>query len=148
MSGYIVLAENITYKNNKLSCINIYDNISPIVLPSEFIFDIAILCGPDWKTGEHKLKIKAEADNNKEIELGDFTVTIPDENFVYNAYANNIKLPVDDSIKYINFKILEDDKVVISRKYMISAMFIRQKVEAQATPEPKQPEKKKKKKDK
>ena len=28
MTEYLVLAENITFKNNKLSCINIYDRLS------------------------------------------------------------------------------------------------------------------------
>ena len=39
MSQYLILAENITYKNNKLSCINIYDNFSAVALPAEFVFE-------------------------------------------------------------------------------------------------------------
>ena len=43
MSEYLILAENITYKNNKLSCINIYDNFSAVALPAEFVFDLVVI---------------------------------------------------------------------------------------------------------
>ena len=39
-SQYLILAENITYKNNKLSCINILDQFLAVKLPSEMQFDL------------------------------------------------------------------------------------------------------------
>ena len=40
MSQYLLIAENVTFKDNKLSCINIYDNFSAVALPAEFVFDL------------------------------------------------------------------------------------------------------------
>ena len=59
MSEYLILAETIIYKNNKLTCINTYDNFKSVAMPAEFNFDMAILCGPKWSVGEHNLRVKA-----------------------------------------------------------------------------------------
>ena len=91
MAEYLVLAETVFYKNDKLTCINIYNNFRAVAMPSEFHFDMAIMCGPKWSIGEHKLRVKAVASNGKEIELGTATVNIPNEDFVYNAFLNNVK---------------------------------------------------------
>ena len=99
MSEYLVLAENITFKNNKLTCINIYDKLSTIAMPAEFRFDMAIMCGPNWSEGEHKLSVKAVGSNGKEVSIGTLDVSIPNKDFVYNAYANDLKLIMDYSVE-------------------------------------------------
>ena len=71
-------------------------------MPSEFTFDLAIICGPKWKIGEHKLAIKAKGSNGKEVALGELNVNIPSEDFVYNAYASNLKLIMDYSVESIS----------------------------------------------
>lgn len=129
MSGYLIIAENITLKNNKLSCINIFDRISTIAMPSEFVFDLAVICGPQWTVGEHNLTIKAKGSNGKEVSLGNFTVNIPNEDFVYNAYAQDLKLIVDETVKDLTLYVYENEEPIITRKYVISSIFVRQKPE-------------------
>ena len=129
MAEYLILAENIYFKNNKLTCINIYDKLTTVAMPAEFKFDLAIMCGPDWSEGEHKLIIKVKSSNGKEISVGELTVNIPSKNFVYNAYANDLKLAMDYSVENITMLVYDNDKEIISRTYPVIPMFVPQKKE-------------------
>lgn len=124
MSEYLVLAENISYKNNRLTCINIYDSLSTIAMPAEFKFDLAIMCGPKWKTGEHKLSVKAVGNNGKEVAIGALNVNIPNEDFVYNAFANDLKIVMDYSVTDLTFVVYDNNKKILSRKYPVVSMLI------------------------
>lgn len=128
MSEYLILAETIIYKNNRLTCINTYDNFRTVAMPAEFNFDIAILCGPKWSIGEHNLRVKAVASNGKEIDLGTAKVNIPHEDFVYNAFLNNIRLAMDYSVSDLTFYVYDGDKEVYSRKYPVISMLVPQGV--------------------
>ena len=124
MSEYLILAENISFKNNKLTCINVYDSLSAITMPAEFHFDLAILCGPNWSVGEHKLMIKAIGNNGKEASIGTLTVNIPNEDFVYNAYANDLKIVMDYSVQTLTFVVYDNDQEIITRKYPVVPVLI------------------------
>jgi len=138
MSEYLILAENIIFKNNRLTCINIYDRLSAIAMPAEFRFDLAIICGPNWSVGEHKLTIKAKGSNGKEIQIGDLTVNIPNEDFVYNAFANDLKIVMDYSVENLTFVVYDNDQEIISRKYPVVSMLVPKNIarEQQAQPQP------------
>ena len=138
MSEYLILAETIVYKNNRLTCINTYDNFRTVAMPAEFNFDMAILCGPKWPVGEHKLSVKAVASNGKEIDLGTATVNIPHEDFVYNAFLNNIKIVMDYSVSDLTFHIYDNENEVFSRKYPVLPILVPQ--DKNATQEVMQPE--------
>ena len=129
MSEYLILAETVIYKNDKLTCINVYNQFRTVAMPAEFNFDMAILCGPKWSVGEHKLSVKAVANNGKEVNLGEACVNIPNEDFVYNAYLNNIKVTMDYSVSDLTFFVYDDGKEIISRKYPVVSMLIPQKQE-------------------
>ena len=126
MSEYLVLAETVIFKNEKLTCINIINNFKTVAMPSEFTFDIAFLCGPKWSIGEHKLSIKAVANNGKEVELGTANINIPNEDFVYNAYVNNVKITMDYSVTDLTFFVYDDGKEIYSRKYPVISMLVPQ----------------------
>ncbi len=130
MSQYLVLAETIIFKNNRLTCINVYDNFRTVAMPSEFSFDMVVMCGPKWTKGEHKLSIKAVANNGKEVNLGEAVVNIPNEDFVYNAYLNNIKITMDYSVTDLTFYVYDGKKEVLSRKYPVIPMLVPQKQES------------------
>ena len=130
MSEYLILAENITFKNNKLSCINIYDRFTSVAMPAEFKFDMAVICGPNWKVGEHKLSVKAKANTGAEVNVGELTVNIPNENFVYNAYAQDLKVVMDYSIKDLTFVVCDGGKEIISRKYAVIPLLVPQPKQA------------------
>ena len=132
MSEYLILAENITYKNNKLSCINIYDNFSAVALPAEFVFDLVVICGPNWTAGEHKLTIKAKTNTDVTVDIGEIAVQIPNENFVYNAMAQNLRIALDYSITDLTFIVMDGDKEVIQRKYTVNSLLVPQQKPAEA----------------
>ena len=148
MAEYLILAENISFKNNKLTCINIYDRLTAITMPAEFKFDLAILCGPNWVVGEHKLTIKAKGSNGKEVTIGDLTVNIPNENFVYNAFANDLKVIMDYSTDALTFVVYDGETEIITRTYPVIAMFVPQKPGAPTVAEPAAEDKKDKRKKK
>lgn len=126
MAEYLVLAENISFRNNKLTCINIYDRLSTIAMPSEFKFDLAIMCGPNWSVGEHKLTVKAVGSNGKEVYIGELLVKIPNQDFVYNAFANDIKLIMDYSVESLTFIVYDNGKEIIAKKYPVISMLVPQ----------------------
>ena len=126
MSEYLILAETVIYKNNKLTCINVYNDFKTVAMPAEFNFDMAILCGPKWSVGEHNLSVKAVASNGKEIDLGTAKVNIPHEDFVYNAFLNNIKLVMDYSVSDLTFHVYDNDNELFSRKYPVIPMLVPQ----------------------
>lgn len=129
MAEYLILAENVFFKNNRLSCINIYDRLTTFAMPSEFRFDLAIICGPNWTVGEHKLTIKARGNNGKEAQIGELTVNIPNEEFVYNAYANDLKILMDYSVADMTIVVYDNDEEIISRKYPVVSFLVPQKKE-------------------
>ena len=131
MSEYLILAENITYKNNKLSCINIYDNFSAVALPAEFVFDLVVICGPNWTPGEHKIAIKARTSTDVTVDIGEIAVNIPNENFVYNAMAQNLRISLDYSIKDLTFLVFDGENQVLERKYSVNSLLVPQKLAAE-----------------
>ena len=124
MSEYLILAETVIYKNDKLTCMNVYNQFRTVAMPAEFNFDMVILCGPKWSVGEHKVSVKAVASNGKEIELGSSTVDIPHEDFVYNAFLQNLKFGLDYSISDLTFYVYDNGKEVYSRKYPVQSMLV------------------------
>ena len=127
MAEYLILAENVLFKNDKLTCINVYDKLTTVAMPAEFKFDMAIMCGPNWKVGEHKLSVKARANNGKESAIGELTVKIPHEGFVYNAFANDLKIIMDYSVAELTIVVYDNGKEIIARKYPVVSMFVPQK---------------------
>ncbi len=127
MSGYFLIAENVIFKNNKLTCINMYNELSAIAMPAEFRFDMAVICGPNWSAGEHKLTIKVKANGGEEILLSESTVNILNEDFVYNAIANDVKFRMGYDVQNLTFTVYDNDTEVISRKYPVVAMLYPQK---------------------
>lgn len=129
MSEYLVLAENVFFKNNKLSCINIFDRLTTVAMPADFKFDLAIMCGPNWSVGEHKISVKARGSNGNEVSVGEMTVNIPSEDFVYNAYANDLKIGMDYSVESLTILVYDNDKEIISRTYPVISLLVPQKQE-------------------
>lgn len=127
MAEYLLLAENVCFKNGRLSCINIYDRLTTVAMPAEFSFDLAIMCGPNWTVGEHKLEVKARGSNGKEMSVGELTVNIPTEDFVYNAYANDLKITMDYSVESLTLIVTDNGNEIITRTYPVISMLVPQK---------------------
>lgn len=129
MAEYLMVAETVLFKNNRLTCINAYDNFKTVAMPSEFKFDMVIMCGPNWTVGEHNLKVKLKASNGKEVDLGEAKVDIPNEDFVYNAFLNDVKITMDYSVSDVTFCVYDGDNEIIARKYPVIPMLVPQKEE-------------------
>jgi hypothetical protein len=108
---------------------NVYNQFRTVAMPSRFNFDMVILCGPKWSVGEHKIVVKAVASNGKEIEIGTTTVNIPNEDFVYNAFLQDVKIVMDYSVSDLTFFVYDNDNEVYSRKYPVLPMLVPQKEE-------------------
>jgi len=131
MAEYLIVAENVIYKNGRLTCINMFDRFTAVAMPTEFRFDLAIMCGPNWSVGEHKLSIKARGSNGKEVNIGELTVNIPNENFVYNAYANDLKIVMDYSVEDLTLLVYDNENEIIARKYPVVSMLVPQQQQQQ-----------------
>lgn len=127
-SQYLILAENITYKNNKLSCINIIDQFLVMQLPSEAYFDLVAICGPGWEEGDHNITIKVQTNDNEIHELGKTEVKISSPDFVYNALAPNMKVVLQEDTKYVRFYVYRNDELAIQRNYKVAPLFVPQEV--------------------
>ena len=150
MSGYLELAETVIFKNGKTTIMNIYNELSAIAMPAEFRFDMAVMCGPKWTMGEHKLTIKVKAnENGEEKQLVETTINIPNEHFVYHAVANDVKFTMNYDVQYLTFTVFDNDEEVVSRLYPVRAMLVPQAMVQQQAPQQEETEEdKKEKKDK
>lgn len=118
---YLIIAENITYKNYKLSCINIFDHLMTVQLPAEIIFDMAVICGPGWEVGKHVLTVKAKA-HEQEFEIGNIEVEIPHERFVYNAIAQDLKMAIGADVREISLIVTKNGEQIIERTYPVNSI--------------------------
>jgi hypothetical protein len=131
---YLVIAENITYKYNKLSCINIYDQFMTFTLPSESFFDLAVMCGPGWDPGDYDIKITVQVNDQDPVELGSVKTSIPHNNFVYNAIAPNLKIVLPEDAKSVTFSVLRNEEQILTRTYSINPLLMQKQenIEQQA----------------
>lgn len=120
---YLIVAESILYKNNKLTCINMYDQFMAVTLPAEFVFDLAVMCGPGWPVGEYDIAISMKSNATQESnELGTLKVAIPHENFTYNSIANNLNVKIGESISDVTFVVHRNGEEIIERTYPINSL--------------------------
>ncbi len=119
---YLVIAESLIYKNNKLTAINMYDQFVAMELPAEFDFDLAVLCGPGWAAGDYSLDIFIEPKGSESFKLGVINFEIPHENFVYNAVAKELSLLVNEGVEEITFVVKNKDDILVRRNFMISVL--------------------------
>lgn len=119
---YLLIAESIIYRNNKLTAINMYDQLLAMKLPAEFVFDLAILCGPGWQAGNYELEIFVKIEDELEVKLGNISINIPNENFVYNAIAPELSLGVKDGADKVTFIVKTDGQVVLERNFNVKTL--------------------------
>ena len=117
---YLVIAESLIYKNNKLTAINMYDQFLAMQLPAEFDFDLAVFCGPGWPAGDYSLDIFIEPKGAESFKLGVINFDIPSESFVYNAIAKDLSLGINEGVEEIAFVVKNKDEILIKRNFMVN----------------------------
>lgn len=119
---YLVIAESLIYKNNKLTAINMYDQFLAMQLPAEFDFDLAVLCGPGWDAGDYNLDIFIEPKGAEYFKLGVINFDIPNEHFVYNAVAKDLSLVVNEGVEELAFVVKNKDEVLVKRNFIVNIL--------------------------
>jgi hypothetical protein len=119
---YLVIAESLIYKNNKLTAINMYDQFVAMQLPAEFDFDLAVLCGPGWAEGAYSLDIFIEPKGAESFKLGVINFDIPSENFVYNAVAKDLSLVINEGVEEIAFVVKNKNEIFLKRNFIINIL--------------------------
>ena len=123
-SQYLLLAESILYKNNKLTCINIFDQFVAVHLPAEFVFDLAVICGPGWEPGIYNVEINVKTNDSDISNIGNIDVTINSDTFVYNAIANNLKIAIGPNVKNITFVVYKNGESILERSYPVGSLLV------------------------
>ena len=57
---------------------------------------------------------------------------LPNENFVYNAMAQNLRVALDYSIKDLTFIVFDGEKEVLQRKYSVNSLLVPQQKQENA----------------
>ena len=154
MAGYLELAEAAIHKEGKTYILNIYNELFAVAMPAEFRFDMAVMCGPKWTVGNHKIDVTVKANENGEVKkvVEGAEIKIAHEDMVYHAVLNDVKFTMNYDVKYLTFTVFDNDEEVISRVYPVRAMLYPSQKPQQAQAEQKQEEykeeNKKEKKDK
>jgi len=128
---YLLIAEQILFRNNKLSAINIWDHFSALHLPAKFDFDLAFICGPGWEAGEYDLNFKIKANHDEIVELGAIKATIPNDKSIFNAIASNLNFIVEKNTTSIIFIIEANGVEVLTKEYPVSYILELQNQEEQ-----------------
>ncbi len=114
-----MLAEKIFDNDGKMSATNIFNHFNAEVLPANFNFDLAFICGPGWPKGSYDISFKIKLPSSKIIELGVININIPDDKFVYNALANNLNFKINENTEYITFIVERNGKIIYFRDYYV-----------------------------
>jgi len=117
---YLILAEQITFRNNKLTMINVWDHFTALSLPSKFNFDLVFACGPNWEPGEHELNFKVKSQTSEEFELGKIKVNLQSEKSVFNAMASNLNFMIEKNAGNLTFVVERNGEEIFSREYPVN----------------------------
>ena len=117
---YLLIAEQITFRNNRLTVINIWDQFMAIHLPSQFNFDLVFICGPGWQPGEYDLTFKVKSAVNETMDLGTIKVNIANEKLIFNALASNLNFLIEQNSGNLTFIVERNGEEIYSREYQVN----------------------------
>ena len=121
---YLLVAEQMLFKNNRLTVINVWDQLTAIHSPAKFNFDLAFICGPNWEPGEYDLKFKIKANATNEIfEVGAIKVKIANEQSVFNAIASNVNIAMGEESGNITFIVERNEQEIYVREYPVLYLY-------------------------
>ncbi|MDD3012853.1 MAG: hypothetical protein PHC34_04045 [Candidatus Gastranaerophilales bacterium] len=117
---YLIVGEQIAFRNNKLSIINVMDQFMALQLPAKFNFDLAFICGPEWFPGEYELTFKVRSEAMENYELGSITLNITDRKGVFNAIASNLNFVIGKDSGNVTFIVERDGEEIFTREYPVT----------------------------
>lgn len=116
---YLILADQITFRNNKLSIINTMDQFMALQMPSKFNFDLVFICGPEWEPGEYDLKFKVKSESMESVELGTAKINISNKKGVFNAIASNLNFMMGEDSGNVTFMVERNGEEIFAREYSV-----------------------------
>ncbi|MEI7474347.1 MAG: hypothetical protein WCK67_06165 [bacterium] len=128
---FLLVAEQITFRNNKLTAVNVWDSFTAIALPTKFNFDFAFICGPQWEPGEYDLNFKIKGQSEDVIDLGTIKANIATDKSVFNAIAQNLNFAIERSTSSLTFLVERNGELIFEREYPVNSMLEVKKAEPQ-----------------
>ncbi|MFH0701942.1 MAG: hypothetical protein V2B14_00185 [bacterium] len=130
---YLIVAEQLSFRNNKLTAINIWDQFTALHLPAKFNFDLVFICGPGWQPGEYNLTFKVKSEASEIFDLGSINVNIANDKSVFNAIASNLNFVIEKNAGNVTFIVDRNGEEVFSREYPVNYLLdIKRKAEVAA----------------
>jgi len=117
---YLIVGEQIAFRNNKLSIINVMDQFMALQLPAKFNFDLVFICGPEWLPGEYELTFKVRSEAMEDYELGSITINITSRKGVFNAIASNLNFVIGEDSGNVTFIVERNGKEIFTREYPVT----------------------------
>ena len=117
---YLIVAEQVSFRNNKLSIINVMDQFTALHLPAKFNFDLVYICGPEWHAGEYDLTFKVKSEAMEVFELGTIQIKIDNKKSVFNAIASNLNFVIGNDSGNVMFIVERDGEEIFSREYPVN----------------------------
>jgi hypothetical protein len=96
-SQYLVLAREINRNEHGIfSFIDVCQHLAVNELPAKGKFDMAIICGPGWEPGKHRIHIATKISEKEARKIGFADVEIVDSTHIYTAVVKNLGLIIDN----------------------------------------------------
>jgi hypothetical protein len=121
--SYLIIAEQVIFRNNKLSIMNVWHQFTALHLPAKFNFDLVFICGPGWEAGEYDLTIKVKSKVNEPVEVGTIKVNIVNDKATFNAIASDLNFMIEHNSGEITFIIERNGQEIFEREYPVAYLF-------------------------
>jgi hypothetical protein len=120
---YLMVGEQFSYRNNRLTMINVWDQFTAIHSPAKFNFDMVFVCGPGWPQGEYDLNFKVKSSADETFELGTAKANIVNNKSIFNAIASNLNIVIAENSGNITFIVERNGQEIFEREYPVIYLY-------------------------
>lgn len=107
-SQYLLLAKEVKRTEQGIfSFIDVCQHLAVNELPAKGRFDMAVICGPGWTQGKHRIHIATKIADQEPKKIGYADVDIIDNTHIYTAVVKNLGLIIDND-KGFSFQVYRE----------------------------------------
>jgi hypothetical protein len=107
-SQYLILAREINKNEHGIfSFLDVCLHLAVNELPAKGKFDMAVICGPGWEPGVHRIHIATKLNDQEPKKIGYADVEIVDNTHIYTAAVKNLGLFIDND-KGFSFQVYRE----------------------------------------
>ncbi len=107
-SQYLILAREVVRNDHGIfSFMDVCQHLAVNELPAKGKFDLAIICGPGWESGKHRIHIATQIPEKESKKIGFADVEIVDNTHIYTAVVKNLGLIIDND-KGFSFQVYKE----------------------------------------